>query len=76
VGRQDDFFVLGGSSLLAMQMIARIRRDLGIAAEIADLFEAPRIAALAGRLEHRAAAGAAKATAIAPRRRVRVDLPP
>jgi len=73
VGRQDDFFVLGGSSLLAMQVIARIRRDLGVAAEIADLFEAPRIAALALRLESRAAASA---VAIAPRRRARVELPP
>jgi acyl carrier protein len=75
VGRQDDFFVLGGSSLLAMQLIARIRRDLGISAEIADLFEAPRIADLARRLEIRATAGTADAVAIAPRRRARVELP-
>lgn len=75
VGRQDDFFVLGGSSLLAMQVIARIRRDLGIPAEISDLFEAPRIADLARRLESRAAAGSAGAVAIAPRRRARVELP-
>ena len=76
VGRHDDFFMLGGSSLLAMQMIARIRRDLTIPAEISDLFEAPRIADLALRLKKRAAAGAAGTMTIAPRRRARVDLPP
>jgi hypothetical protein len=76
VGRHDDFFLLGGSSLLAMQMIARIRRDLAIPAEIADLFKAPQIADLAVRLESRATAGAPSAKAIAPRRRTRVELPP
>lgn len=74
IGRRDDFFAQGGTSLLAMQMIARIRRELSLPAEMSDLFEAPTIADLAVRLAGRASAGS-DGLAIAPRRRARVELP-
>lgn len=74
VGRDDHFFALGGSSLLAMQMIARLRREQALPATLADLFEAPQLAAFAGRL---AAPPATAAPGPAPtlRPRTRVELP-
>ncbi|RAI39578.1 non-ribosomal peptide synthetase [Rhodoplanes roseus] len=75
VGRHDDFFALGGSSLVAMQVVARIRRDLGLPAMIADLFEAPQLARLAERLGERVAVDATGGPALSARRRTRVELP-
>jgi amino acid adenylation domain-containing protein len=72
VGRNQNFFELGGNSLIAMQVVSRIRRELKLAAELLDLFEAPEIASLAGRLDR---AGAEVGTTIERRRRARVELP-
>ncbi|HEY0330322.1 MAG TPA: amino acid adenylation domain-containing protein [Rhodopseudomonas sp.] len=74
VGRHDHFFALGGSSLLAMRMIARVRRDLALPATLADLFEAPQLSALADRL-HAASDELAPGPALAVRQRTRVELP-
>jgi amino acid adenylation domain-containing protein len=74
VGRDDHFFALGGSSLLAMRMIARVRRDLAIPATLADLFEAPQLSALAERLDA-ASDRRDPGPAFAARRRTRVELP-
>ncbi|MDB4951640.1 MAG: hypothetical protein JWM27_4289, partial [Gemmatimonadetes bacterium] len=46
VGRHDNFFALGGHSLLGMQVIARMR-DVGLHAGVRALFEAPTPAELA-----------------------------
>ncbi|RBO90906.1 non-ribosomal peptide synthase protein (TIGR01720 family)/amino acid adenylation domain-containing protein, partial [Nocardia puris] len=49
VGLDDDFFELGGNSLVGTQVIARINRAVGANLSVRDLFEAPAVAALAAR---------------------------
>ncbi|HKS11817.1 MAG TPA: amino acid adenylation domain-containing protein, partial [Pseudomonas sp.] len=46
VGRHDHFFEMGGHSLLAVTLVARMRR-LGLAADIRVLFNQPTLSALA-----------------------------
>ena len=51
IGRDDNFFDLGGHSLLTVQVHGRIRRELGVEIRITDLFRHPTVSALAGFLE-------------------------
>ena len=51
VNRDSDFFALGGHSLHAARLVARLREAHGIDLPLAAVFDAPSIAALALRIE-------------------------
>ena len=50
VGLQDDYFALGGDSIQALQLCARLRSRHGLGLQVRDVFEAPRVGELAQRL--------------------------
>ncbi|MFD6884848.1 amino acid adenylation domain-containing protein, partial [Rhodococcus sp. NPDC060084] len=57
VGADDDFFALGGNSLIAMQAVARLSAALDTQVPVRVLFEASTVEALAGLLESSSFAG-------------------
>ncbi|MCQ4122724.1 non-ribosomal peptide synthetase, partial [Rhodococcus tibetensis] len=56
IGADDDYFDLGGNSLTATRVVARVNAALGAAIGVGELFEASTVATLAARIdrdEHR-----------------------
>jgi amino acid adenylation domain-containing protein len=51
IGLNDNFFMLGGHSLLGAQVIARLRDAFGVEMGLRTLFEAPTVAALSAEVE-------------------------
>ncbi len=50
-GRDDHFFEMGGNSLLATQVVARLRKQTGKPVSLADLFDHPTLATQAAYLD-------------------------
>jgi acyl carrier protein len=51
IGADDNFFLLGGHSLLGTQLIARIQDIFGVAVSLRALFDSPTIAELSSHIE-------------------------
>ncbi|HZI11501.1 MAG TPA: amino acid adenylation domain-containing protein, partial [Myxococcus sp.] len=52
-GIHDDFLELGGNSLMAAQMLTRLREAFPVQLPLSDLFEAPTVAGVAARIQAR-----------------------
>jgi amino acid adenylation domain-containing protein len=66
VGVRDDFFALGGHSLRAVQIVARLRDALGVDLALPAVFQAPTIEALATEVERAMRGAPAHADGIEP----------
>ena len=51
VGIEDDFFLVGGHSLMGTQLIMRVRESFGVPLTLRDLFEGATVARLSARVE-------------------------
>ncbi|AEV85005.1 thioester reductase [Actinoplanes sp. SE50] len=55
VGVTDNFFALGGHSMVAIRLVLRVRRALGVALSVGDFLARPTVEALAAWLDETAA---------------------
>jgi acyl-CoA synthetase (AMP-forming)/AMP-acid ligase II/alpha-ketoglutarate-dependent taurine dioxygenase len=67
VGAHDDFFHLGGDSILAVQILARAHKELGVNVGVLSFFGAPTVAGMAAHVDKAPRAAEAPAIRPAPR---------
>jgi len=72
INRSDDFFDIGGDSLLANMVMTRVRKVFALDLQLRVLFDAPILAAFAARIDEATGEGLRLEPAIAP---VAVDAP-
>ncbi len=63
VGADDDFFALGGNSLLIGRLAAQLAAGLGVAVSMSDLLGGRTVAAIAAKIDERSAAPVPASTA-------------
>ncbi len=73
VGIKDPFFDLGGNSLLALQMLALVKKRFGVAIPAVTLFEAPTVQKLAAILDGQGATDTSAAAVVTERPQSEVD---
>ncbi len=66
VGPHDDFFIIGGHSLLAVRLLARVSRLFGVDLPLATVFTHPTAAGLAERIEAASGVGVPAAPPVRP----------
>uniref|UniRef100_UPI0035A24B17 phosphopantetheine-binding protein n=1 Tax=Nocardia amamiensis TaxID=404578 RepID=UPI0035A24B17 len=74
IGIDDNFFDLGGNSLVATQVVARIGAAFGTQIGVRALFETPTVAGIAARAENAAPADASRPPLVAQQLPERVPL--
>ena len=57
IGREDNFFLLGGHSLLGAQLIARLRAEFSVEISLRSLFDAPSVAGISFEIDRLRANG-------------------
>ncbi|MGW0177724.1 condensation domain-containing protein, partial [Rhodococcus sp. NPDC003322] len=67
VGLDDDFFELGGNSLIAMRVVSMLSARVDGRVSVRDLFDASTVAGLAARVERARGAGSREALVAMPR---------
>jgi amino acid adenylation domain-containing protein len=51
ISADDDFFALGGHSMVALRVIARLKKELGLAVRTRTVYQHPKLRDLAGYIE-------------------------
>ncbi|MBD3557662.1 amino acid adenylation domain-containing protein [Planktothrix sp. FACHB-1355] len=75
LGIDEDFFAVGGHSLIATQIITRVRRELGVNPELREIFELPTIRALAARVDEISGNSPGQSLDFIPKRTSETSLP-